>query len=362
MLIAVLIILIITTILLVLLIKSPTKTIIPSNLDNIPALRWNSTGITVAGISGSPGSANNQLNTPHDIFLDYANNLYIADRENHRIQKYLFGSSIGQRVAGNVTVGSSSDKLRFPSRVLLDSNEDLYIADTFNHRIQFWRKGDNFGTTVAGTGKKNKQNKVIFPSYNSLSLGSAGNSSNELDNPYGIVLHPTSNTFYIADSFNNRIMSYILGNNSGTLVFGFNGGGNNNTQLYRPVGLHFDILTNSLVITNHAAHKIVRYVLGSSLSTLIVGGAYGTTPAQFANPTEATFDPMGNLYVSDKSNHRIQFFYAGQLNGTTIAGITSVNGTNSTTLALPNSLRLDSQLNLYVADTYNHRIQKFLRY
>ena len=168
MLIAVLIILIITTILLVLLIKSPTKTIIPSNLDNIPALRWNSTGITVAGISGSPGSANNQLNTPHDIFLDYANNLYIADRENHRIQKYLFGSSIGQRVAGNVTVGSSSDKLRFPSRVLLDSNEDLYIADTFNHRIQFWRKGANFGTTVAGTGKKNKSRLYFSKLFSSI--------------------------------------------------------------------------------------------------------------------------------------------------------------------------------------------------
>jgi len=125
-------------------------------LDNTPVLRWNSSGITVAGISGSPGSANNQLNSPFDIFLDYANNLYIADRANHRIQKYLFGSSIGQTVAGNITGGSSSDKLLCPSRVLIDSNENLYIADSCNHRIQFWRKGVNFGTTIAGTGKKNK--------------------------------------------------------------------------------------------------------------------------------------------------------------------------------------------------------------
>ena len=88
--------------------------------------------------------------------MDYANNLYIADRGNHRIQKYLFGSSIGQTVAGNITGGSSSDKLLCPSRVLIDSNENLYIADSCNHRIQFWRKGVNFGTTIAGTGKKNK--------------------------------------------------------------------------------------------------------------------------------------------------------------------------------------------------------------
>jgi len=334
-------------------------------VDNTPVLRWNSTGITVAGISGSPGSADNQLNLPYDIFLDYANNLYIADRDNNRIQKYLSGSSIGQRVAGNVTAGSSSDKLSSPSRVLIDSNENLYIADTYNARIQFWRKGANSGTTIAGTGKKNKQKNAVLPSYNSLSLGSRGNSSNQLYDPYGIVLHPTLNTLYIVDSSNHRIMSYILGNNSGTLVFGFNGAGQSNTQLYWPVGLHFDILTNSLVIANVGANKIVRYMLGSSFWTLIAGdisGVSGITPAQFNGPIEAIFDPMGNLYVAERNNNRIQFFYAGQLNATTIAGITSVNGTNATTLAAPWSLRLDSQLNLYVADTYNHRIQKFLRY
>ena len=196
-------------------------------------------------------------------------------------------------------------------------------------------------------------------------LGSAGNSSNELNWPYGIALHPTLNTLYIADSSNNRIMSYTLGNNSGTLVFGFNGGGNSNTQLYWPVGLHFDILTNSLVIANVGANKIVRYMLGSSFWTLIAGdisGVAGTAPTQLRNPNDATLDPMGNLYVADRGNNRIQFFYTGQLNGTTIAGVPGVFAANATTLAAPWSLRLDSQLNLYVADTYNHRIQKFLRY
>jgi len=299
------------------------------------------------------------------VFLDYANNLYIADRGNHRIQKYLFGSSIGERVAGNVTSGSSSDKLSGPGRVLLDSNENLYIADSWNGRVQFWCKGANSGTTVAGIGKKNKQNNVVFSSYNSLYLGSAGNSTNQLYNPYGIVLHPTSNTLYIAENVNHRIMSYTLGNNSGTLVFGFNGGGNSNTQLYFPIGLHFDILTNSLVISNSASHKIVRYVLGSSYWTLIAGdisGAAGTTPAQFNDPIEAIFDPMGNLYVADRGNNRIQFFYTGQLNGTTIAGVPGVFAANATTLAVSCSVRLDSQLNLYVADSNNNRIQKFLRY
>jgi hypothetical protein len=66
---------------------------------------------------------------------------------------------------------------------------------------------------------------------------------------------------------------------------------------------------------------------------------------------------MGNLYVADRDNHRIQFFLVGQSNGTTIAGITGISGTNSTLLNVPRSLALDNQLNLYVVDTSNHRIQ-----
>ena len=100
--------------------------------------------------------------------MDYAHNFYIVDRYNHRIQKYLFGSSIGQRVAGNVTSGSSSDKLSLPSRVLIDSNENLYIADTNNNRIQFWRKGANSGTRVAGTGKKNKSRLYSSKLFSSI--------------------------------------------------------------------------------------------------------------------------------------------------------------------------------------------------
>lgn len=52
----------------------------------------------------------------------------------------------------------------------------------------------------------------------------------------------------------------------------------------------------------------------------------------------------------------------GQTVATTIAGVTSTSGSNSTLLNTPHAVRLDNQLNLYVTDTYNHRIQKFTRY
>jgi hypothetical protein len=71
---------------------------------------------------------------------------------------------------------------------------------------------------------------------------------------------------------------------------------------------------------------------------------------------------MGNMYVSDEGNHRIQFFLAGYSSGKTIAGVTRVAGSTSQLLSRPSSLALDSQLNIYVADYINDRVQKFLHY
>lgn len=56
------------------------------------------------------------------------------------------------------------------------------------------------------------------------------------------------------------------------------------------------------------------------------------------------------------------FFRAGELNASTIAGISTQSGSDSVRLNGPLSVGLDSQLNLYVADTVNDRIQKFMRY
>jgi hypothetical protein len=57
------------------------------------------------------------------------------------------------------------------------------------------------------------------------------------------------------------------------------------------------------------------------------------------------FDPMGNLYIADINNLRIQFFHDWQSNGSTIARITSMLGINVTILYGLRSLRLDCQLN-----------------
>jgi tripartite motif-containing protein 71 len=180
-----------------------------------------------------------------------------------------------------------------------------------------------------------------------------------------IARDSSSGTIYIADSNNDRIMCYNSGSALGTIAAGGNGAGTGSTQLNGPYGIYFDSTTNSLIIVNYLGNNVVRWVLGASSWTLIAGsasGAGGTSSIELNLPRDVTLDYMGNVYVIDTSNFRVQFFQAGQSNGTTIAGVTSISGTNATLLKIPYSLALDSQLNLYVADTYNDRIQKFLRY
>ncbi|CAF0905321.1 unnamed protein product [Rotaria sordida] len=311
-------------------------------------LRWNSTGITVAGISGVSGPAANQLNHPWGLGFDSSYALYIADRINNRVQKWDINASTGTTVAGqaNATGGSTLYHLNQPTFIQFDSSDNIYVTDVGNHRVQFWHYGARSGSTICGT-------------------GIAGNSTNQLNQPFGIARDPITKTLYVADYENHRIMQYQWGQLSGTVVAGGNGPGTNRTQLYRPVTVHFDSSSNSLIIVNYDAHNVVRWILGASSWTLVAGsinGTSGNSSTLLSNPIGVMLDPMKNVYVIDRNNHRVQLFLTDQLNGITIAGVTGLNGSNATLLYYPYAVIFDAELNLYVADRYNHRVQKFLRY
>jgi sugar lactone lactonase YvrE len=197
-----------------------------------------------------------------------------------------------------------------------------------------------------------------------LLLGTLGAAYNQLHTPQFISRDLNTNTLYIADYDNNRVMSYASGASTGTLIIGGQGAGINNTQLNGPVGIYFDSISNNLYICNYLGHHIVRWTFGATSWTLVVGtpGVFGSSSTLLSFPNGITLDPMGNLYVADTRNNRIQLFLAGQTVATTIAGITGSPGSSSVQLNSPYSVRLDNQLNLYVADLTNNRIQKFLRY
>ena len=81
-----------------------------------------------------------------------------------------------------------------------------------------------------------------------------------------------------------------------------------------------------------------------------------------SGPVGVTLDPLGNMYVADSNNQRIQLFLVGQSTGITVAGTTGIYGSTASLFYFPYWVILDKQLNLYVSDTANHRVQKFVRY
>ena len=100
-------------------------------------------GNGTAGYGGDGGLATDaQLDFPTDVTVDTAGNLYIVDRDNHRIRRVDTSGNI-VTVAGNGTAGYGGDGgpatqaiIRFPRGVSIDTSSNILVADMANHRIR----------------------------------------------------------------------------------------------------------------------------------------------------------------------------------------------------------------------------------
>lgn len=128
-----------------------TSAIWIADILNHRIVRWSSPTISVVLAGNGRGSGANQFFTPCGLFVDTtaSDTFYVADADNHRIQKWLPGASSGVTVAGQTGVsGSASNQLSGPNGVLVDTNGNIYISDTYNYRIMRWSAGANSGVQV----------------------------------------------------------------------------------------------------------------------------------------------------------------------------------------------------------------------
>ncbi|UJR19624.1 hypothetical protein I4U23_022758 [Adineta vaga] len=146
---------------------------------------------TVAG-TGTVGNTPNTLNWPRGIFVDINFDLYVADGNNNRIQKFLYGQTNGITVVGS---GSTTPTftLNGPSAILLDTDGYLFLVDQNNHRI-IGSNADGYKCLVGCSGL-------------------AGSTASQLKNPYSMSFDNYGN-IYVTDKDNGRVQMFTLTKNS----------------------------------------------------------------------------------------------------------------------------------------------------
>jgi uncharacterized protein (TIGR03663 family) len=94
---------------------------------------------------------------------------------------------------------------------------------------------------------------------------------------------------------------------------------------------------------------------------LVMSGV-GSEPGALSDPSGLAVDADGNFYVADTGNHRVQKFDRdGELVATFGQPTDDLQNPEPGEFNKPGDIALDDQGNLYVVDTWNHRIQKFDR-
>ncbi|UJR11880.1 hypothetical protein I4U23_016059 [Adineta vaga] len=114
-----------------------------ANANGHSVIRWTpgaSSGVFVAGIPGTSGTASTLLNRPAAVRIDSYQNLYVTDCNNHRIQLFCYNNQTGITIAGTGTAGISRTQLNVPRTFVFDSAMNLYVGDYGNARIQKFMK------------------------------------------------------------------------------------------------------------------------------------------------------------------------------------------------------------------------------
>ena len=94
-------------------------------------------GSTIMGLHQQPGTGSQQLSNPHGLTVDHYGNVFVSDHSNHRIQRLSVRDGTVQTIAGVTGIaGTSSQHLYRPFGIGLDSQGNLYVADHNNRRLQ----------------------------------------------------------------------------------------------------------------------------------------------------------------------------------------------------------------------------------
>ena len=316
--------------------------------------------ITVAGTGarafsgdGGPASAS-ALVRPLALAVGPDGEIYIA--EGNRIREVGRDGRIST-FAGTGLAGDGGDggpaaqaQLNLPQGLAVDSAGNVYIADTLNNRVRRVSRGGTI-TTVSGTGEAGNSGD-----------GKPGRQA-RLNLPTGLAIG-FGDSLFIADTGNNVVRQLepdgVIQTVAGTGDAGYRGDGFDaqSALLHAPGGIAFDDEGN-LYIADTLNQRVRRVDVRGQIQTVAGtgepgylgdGGRAGYAELHLAtNPLEGVgqslaVDSQGDVLIADALNHRVRRLdVKGVI--TTIARVTT-----------PLGVAVDTQGAVYVADGDGNRV------
>ncbi|MBI4750742.1 MAG: NHL repeat-containing protein [Acidobacteria bacterium] len=262
----------------------------------------------------------------------------------------------------------------------------LMVADTTNHRIQGFDGTQwsviGVGTVGTGPGQFRLPEAVTFDQSGTIYVADTGNNRiqwstdsgatwtnfatigsglNQVRAPQGLALDSAGN-LYVSDTGNGRVMRFNGGVPGPGVVIASNGAASG--QVGSPRGLAIDATfrlfvtdeSNSRIMRISNAHTTVSATSGAIIATL------GAALNRVKNPQGIAIDGNGTLFVADTGNSRIlRWINANPNNATTLAltgvALGQVNQPEGVTLTQFITGPLAGNTLLVVGDTANNRIQ-----
>jgi DNA-binding beta-propeller fold protein YncE len=229
--------------------------------------------------------------------------------------------------------GTEPGQLTLPFGIDIDAHGVVFVADTDNHRVQTF---DRQGVRLGG-------------------WGTLGTGPGEFDRPIGIAVDD-SDYVYVVDSRNSRVEKFTA---AGAFVTAWGTVGEGPGQFTGPFAVAVGP-AGAVYVTDPFTSRVEKFTAGGSL--LLEWGATGAEEALLSGPRGIATDAQGNVYVTSFGSQSVgsdwisKFTADGQF-------LRRWGGFNSQpipgTLHGPIGIDIDSAGNVYVADHFNYRMQKF---
>jgi hypothetical protein len=330
-------------------------------------------GNGAAGYSGDGGPATSaSIYYPDGVAVNSAGTtVTVGDTDNMVVRQFTVGGNI-HTVAGNGDAGFCGDGgqatsacLYYPSGVAVTTSGSVYVADYNNNRIRQFTVGGNINT-VAGNGS------TTVPTL----ANGVPPQSVVLNYPWAVMEDPSGNIF-VSDQYNfmvrelvqsSGLVDFFAGN--GTQGYGGDGGPATSAELNQPTGLARDSFGNVYIADDYNCD--VREVSPSGIISTFAGmptvgcgysGDGGPAASALLYYPQGLFvDSQNNVYIADTENCVVRKVTGGII--TTFAGdgacgfLGDGGPATAAELYLPLGMAEDGAGNLYIADYYNHRIRE----